>query len=61
MKIPTVQLSESSQAAVRKIIKASKEKPTLDQQMEMASYYAYLHSQNNIANDAKNFARILLG
>lgn len=61
MKVPTIQLSKSSQSAVQKIIKASKTKVTLGQQMELASYYTYLHSKNNLANDSKNFARTLLG
>lgn len=61
MKVPTIQLSKSSLSAVQKIIKASKTKVTLGQQMELASYYTYLHSKNNLPNDSKNFARILLG
>lgn len=61
MQIPTIKLSEASQATAKKIIKASKKKTTAGQQMQMANYYAFLHSKMNAANDIKNYARILIG
>ena len=61
MQIPTVKLSESSQKAAKNIINASKKKTTICQQMQMANYYAYLHSPKNAQNDSINYAKTLLG
>ena len=60
MQVPTIKLSESSKIAAKKIINGSKQKTTLCTQMQMASYYAFLHSEKNAANDVLNFAKNLI-
>ena len=61
MQIPTVKLSEATQATFKKILKASKEKKTFGQQMQMASYYAFLHSEKQAKTDTTYYAKILMG
>ena len=61
MQIPTIRLSEASQKAAKNIINASKSKTTIGQQMQMANYYAYLHSPKNAPNDSISYAKTLLG
>ena len=45
MQVPSIKLSQFSQTAAKKIIKASKNKTDIGQQAHMANYYAFLHSQ----------------
>lgn len=61
MRIPQAQLSEASKATVKKILKASKKRTTVCQQMQMANYYAYLHSKQQLAKDTENYAKLALG
>ena len=61
MQVPTIKLSDASQKAAKRIIDASKKKTNLGEEMKMASYYAYLHSENHINSDKTNFAKLLLG
>lgn len=59
MQVPTIQLSEASQRAAKMIINASKKETTAGQQMQMASYYAYLHSPKQANKDVVDFAKVL--
>ena len=59
MQVPTIKLSEVSQTAAKKIIEASKKQTTIPQQMQMASYYAYLHSPKQANKDVVDFAKVL--
>ena len=59
MNIPQVQLSRFNQNAVSRIIKSTKKPLPINEQMKMANYYAYLHSQK--ANDNISYAKLLLG
>lgn len=61
MQIPTINLSQVDKKAAAKIIKASKKKTTIEQQMIMSNYYAFLHSKQNIASSGENYAKLLLG
>lgn len=61
MQIPTISLSQVDQKAAANIIKASKKKTTIGQQMIMANYYAFLHSKKNAVSNAENYAKLLLG
>ena len=60
MQVPTIELSEVSQIAAKKIIEASKKQTTISQQMQMANYYAFLHSPKQANKDVVNFAKILV-
>ena len=61
MQVQTVKLSQLSQSTANKILKASKSRATLGQQLQMANYYAYLHSEKTAKTDIKTSAKILLG
>ena len=61
MKIPSVTLSEVSRNAAKRILAASKDEKNICQQMQMANYYAFLHSENSCKNDSINYAKMLLG
>ena len=61
MQIPTIKLSDASQKAAKRIIKTSKNKTSLGEEMKMANYYAFLHSKKNIITDKTDFAKLLLG
>lgn len=61
MQIPTVKLSDISKNAVKNILEASKNKTSIGEQMKMANYYAYLHSEKVAKTDKTNYAKILLG
>ena len=58
MQVPIVQLSQSSQTAIKKILNASKEKTTLCRQIQMTNYYAFLHSKPQA--DKIDYAKLLL-
>ncbi len=60
MQIPTIKLSEASQATAKAIVKASKSKTNTGQQMQLASYFAFLHSVNNAKTDYADFAKIIM-
>ena len=61
MKIPPLALSNVSQSAAKRILAASKNEKNICQQMQMANYYAFLHSKNCCENDCTNYAKMLLG
>ena len=58
MKIPSVKLSQASQIASERIMKESKKKHSIGEQMVMANYYAYLHSKSEV--DKIDYAKTLL-
>ena len=60
MQVPTIKLSEASQRAAKMIINASKKETTTCQQMQMASYYAYLHSPKNAVKDKIDYAKVIM-
>ena len=60
MQVPTIKLSEASQRAAKMIINASKKETTAGQQMQMASYYAYLHSPKNAVKDKIDYAKVIM-
>lgn len=61
MQVPTIKLSDAGQKAAKRILNASKQKTNLGEEMKMASYYAFLHSENNAIKDKTNYAKLLLG
>ena len=59
MQVPTINLSEVSQSAAKKIIEASKKQTSIQQQLQMANYFAFLHSPKQANKDVVDFAKIL--
>ena len=61
MHVPSIKISETTQATMQKIINVTKQnkKLTIGEQMNLASFYAYL--KNGEKNDLANHAKLSLG